>query len=127
EAMVHLGSLNSRMKDFYDIWRMSQQFNFEGTDLCEAIRRTFGNRNTAVIEFDELVGELLNNENIQKQWTAFLIKSAVSGPDAFPEVLALIGDFLSPIFSTVKSNKVLDQEWVSPGPWHSVKRSKNQP
>ena len=27
EAMVHLGSLNSRMKDFYDIWRMSQQFN----------------------------------------------------------------------------------------------------
>jgi hypothetical protein len=127
EAMVHLGSLNSRMKDFYDIWRMSQHFNFEGTVLCEAIRRTFGNRNTAVIEFDELVSELLNNENIQKQWAAFLSKSAVSGPEAFPEVLALIGDFLSPVFSSVKNNKVLDQEWVSPGPWHRVKRSKNQP
>ena len=124
---MHLGSLNSRMKDFYDIWRMSQQFNFEGTDVCEAIRRTFGNRNTAVIEFDELVGELLNNENIQKQWAAFLSKSAVSGPETFPEILALIGDFLSPVFSSVKSNKVLDQKWVSPGPWHSVKRSKNQP
>ena len=37
EAMVYLGSLNSRMKDFYDIWRMSQQFNFEGSELCEAI------------------------------------------------------------------------------------------
>ena len=125
--MVHLGSLNSRMKDFYDIWRISQQFNFEGTDLCEAIRRTFGNRNTTVIGFDELVGELLNNENFQKQWTAFLSKSVISGPEAFPEVLALIGDFLSPVFSSVKNNKVLDQEWASPGPWHSAKRSKNQP
>ena len=127
QAMVHLGSLNSRMKDFYDIWRMSQQFNFEGTDLCEAIRRTFGNRNTAVIGFDELVVELLNNENLQKQWTAFLSQSAVSGPEAFPEVLALVGDFLSPVFSSVKSNNALDQEWASPGPWHSAKLRKNQP
>jgi len=41
EAMVHLGRLNSRMKDFYDIWRISLQFNFNGEDLYEAVRRTF--------------------------------------------------------------------------------------
>lgn len=68
EAMVHLGSLNSRMKDFHDIWRMSQQFNFKGTDLCEALRGTFGKRATAVIEFDELIAELLDSETLQKQW-----------------------------------------------------------
>ncbi len=27
EAVVYLGNLNSRMKDFYDIWRLSQQFD----------------------------------------------------------------------------------------------------
>jgi len=120
EAMVHLGSLNSRMKDFYDIWRMSQQFNFKGTDLCEAIRRTFGNRDTAVIEFDDLVAELLKSENPEKQWTAFLSKSAVSGPETFPEVLDLISDFLSPVFSSVNNSKILDKEWAAPGPWHSA-------
>lgn len=30
EAMVYLGGLNSRMKDFYDVWRMSEQFDFQG-------------------------------------------------------------------------------------------------
>ena len=27
QAMVNLGELNSRMKDFYDIWLMSRQAN----------------------------------------------------------------------------------------------------
>lgn len=120
EAMVHLGSLNSRMKDFYDIWRMSQQFNFEGEDVCEAISRTFGNRKTAVIEFDDLIAELLDRETLQMQWTAFLGKSTISGPETFPEVLALIGKFLSPVFSAINNNKALSQKWVPPGPWRSA-------
>ena len=41
EAMVHLGSLNSRMKDFYDVWRLSRQFEFDDSVLSEAIKQTF--------------------------------------------------------------------------------------
>ncbi len=53
EAMVHLGSLNSRMKDFYDVWRLSQQFEFDDAVLSEAIRQTFDNRGTTLMSFDE--------------------------------------------------------------------------
>jgi hypothetical protein len=120
EAMAYLGSLNSRMKDFYDIWRMSQQFNFKSADLCDAVRGTFGKRKTAVIEFDDLITELLDNETFQKQWTAFLSKSAIIGPEIFAEVLALIGKFLSPVFSSINSNKVLNQKWIRPGPWRNI-------
>ena len=41
EAMVKLGLLNSRMKDFYDIWLMLRQFDFDGSKLTEALKRTF--------------------------------------------------------------------------------------
>jgi hypothetical protein len=34
EAMVKLGILNSRMKDFYDIWLLSRQFDFDGETLA---------------------------------------------------------------------------------------------
>ncbi len=44
EAMVKLGELNSRMKDFFDIWLLSRSFNFEAAKLCEAIARTFERR-----------------------------------------------------------------------------------
>ena len=117
---MHLGSTNSRMKDFYDIWRMLQQFNFKGPVLCEAIRGTFGKRETTVIEFDDLVTELLHNQALQKQWTAFLKKSVVSGPETFSEILDLIGKFLSPVFSSVNSSNILDQDWPALGPWRSA-------
>lgn len=37
EAMVKLGQLNSRMKDFFDIWLLARQFNFDGRALAVAI------------------------------------------------------------------------------------------
>ncbi len=37
EVMVKLGILNSRMKDFYDIWLLSRQFDFDGAQLTKAI------------------------------------------------------------------------------------------
>ena len=45
EAMVHLGSLNSRMKDFYDVWRLSQQFEFDDTEKWS---RNFGHVNAVL-------------------------------------------------------------------------------
>ena len=44
EASVRLGEANTRMKDFFDLWFLSQQFSFEGKLLKEAITRTFARR-----------------------------------------------------------------------------------
>ncbi len=55
EAMIKLGLLNSRMKDFYDIWLMMHQFDFEGSKLIEALRRTFTYRKTEVPEGKKVV------------------------------------------------------------------------
>lgn len=41
QSMVQLGIANSRMKDFYDVWTLARQFDFDGNGLCEAIRATF--------------------------------------------------------------------------------------
>lgn len=72
QAMVHLASLNSRMKDFYDIWRLSRQFGFDGQVLGEAIRKTFDRRKTTIVDFDELAAELRDAAEMEQQWSAFL-------------------------------------------------------
>ena len=117
EAMVHLGGLNSRMKDFYDIWRLSQHCDFQGKTLREAVRGTFQNRDTEVVEFDDLMAELLDNANFEKLWTAFLRKSVLTGPENFVEVLIAISKFLSPIFAAVRNDDSTDGAWSAPGPW----------
>ncbi|MEE8210918.1 MAG: nucleotidyl transferase AbiEii/AbiGii toxin family protein [Acidiferrobacterales bacterium] len=48
EAMVKLGVLNSRMKDFYDIWFLARQFDFDGRILTKAILKTFATRGTTL-------------------------------------------------------------------------------
>lgn len=48
EAMVKLGILNSRMKDFYDIWLLLRHFDFKGPILSEAISKTFPTRGRTI-------------------------------------------------------------------------------
>ncbi len=48
QTMVKLGVLNSRMKDFYDIWMLCYEFDFAGEMLAEAVQRTFENRDTPI-------------------------------------------------------------------------------
>ena len=48
QAMVYLGEINSRMKDFYDIQMLATHFAFDGTVLARAIRETFTSRHTAI-------------------------------------------------------------------------------
>ncbi len=48
EAMVELDLENSRMKDFYDIWILSREFEFSGATLGAAIRATFKRRKTVL-------------------------------------------------------------------------------
>jgi hypothetical protein len=48
EAMLKLGELNSRMKDFYDVWLLCRYFDFDGATLAEAVRQTLEKRGTPV-------------------------------------------------------------------------------
>jgi len=48
QTMIKLGILNSRMRDFLDIWLLSRQFVFDGQVLSTAIRKTFTQRETEI-------------------------------------------------------------------------------
>ena len=117
EAMVKLGMLNSRMKDFYDIWLLSQHFNFDGPKLAEAIRRTFEQRGTALPMEIEIFTEPFITAK-QTQWAAFwkrLQQNQV--PSSFREIMASVSGFLSPIVLALSSDKQSPTSWIAPGPW----------
>ncbi len=79
EAMVKLGTLNSRMKDFYDIWILSRQFGFAGPTLAQAVTATFANRGTTVTaEPVALTTEFSENEVANTQWRAFVRKGRLA-------------------------------------------------
>ena len=120
EAMVKLGLLNSRMKDFYAIWLMMRQFNFSGSNLAEALKRTFEHRKTDLPKAPPLFAEEIYDEKSDRQtlWKAFLRKGDIKHA---PEKLAItakeIENFLIKPLNAVKKSQEFEGKWKAPGPW----------
>ena len=117
EAMVKLGMLNSRMKDFYDIWLLSRQFDFDGTELAKAIRLTFEQRGTTLpAEIEAFTEPFI--ETKQTQWAAFWKRLQQNHvPASFREITASVDRFLSPIVAALSSGKPSPTNWTAPGAW----------
>ncbi|MDQ6991644.1 MAG: nucleotidyl transferase AbiEii/AbiGii toxin family protein [Mariprofundaceae bacterium] len=80
EAMVSLGFVNSRMKDFYDIWAIQKFLNPDERVLTQAITNTFNRRGTEIpVEPPlALTEEFSADASRQKQWEAFVRRAAVA-------------------------------------------------
>ena len=117
EAMVKLGMLNSRMKDFYDIWLLSRQFDFDGAKLAKAIRLTFGQRGTTLpSEIEAFTNTFIDDK--QTQWTAFWKRLQQDHvPAAFREITSTVESFLAPLASAISADNPEPTKWTAPGPW----------
>jgi len=117
EAMVKLGVLNSRMKDFYDIWLLSRQFDFDGARLAEAIRLTFERRGTALpTEIEAFTEPFIDAKQIQ--WTTFWKRLQQDHvPVSFKEVTTAVDGFLAPVVAAIYSGKPSPTNWIASGPW----------
>jgi len=117
EAMVKLGVLNSRMKDFYDIWLLSRQFDFDGAKLARAIELTFDRRRTAVPTKVEAFEESFIGAK-QIQWSAFCNRLRQRHiPTAFHDIVTGVEMFLGPIVSSIVRKTANPGHWPSTGPW----------
>jgi len=99
EAMVALGMANSRMKDFYDVWMMSRELQFDGRTLARAIQATFQRRrseipNTAPTALTE---EFATDHGKGTQWHAFLSRNRLdAGRMALAQIIQQLRLFLMP-------------------------------
>lgn len=120
-AMVDLGMANSRMKDFYDVWYLSERFGFEGKKLAEAIRRTFERRRTPLPTSAPplaLTEAFAGDEVKRRQWTAFARKGRIQVEDlALGEVISRIRPFLMEPASAFAQSESFERRWPSGGPW----------
>jgi hypothetical protein len=120
ETMVTRGVINSRMKDFYDLMILSQEFDFDGSNLSEAIKATFERRGTPIPAGvpTALTDEFSNDRIKQNQWTAFLIRNGLT--DSAPDLSSVIRDLraflLAPLHAAAE-RQALQKSWKPGGPW----------
>jgi hypothetical protein len=97
QAMVMLGRANSRMKDFYDVWRLSSLVEFKDDKLPRAIASTFARRKTEVPSEppDALTSAFADDPLKVQQWDSFKADLDYQ-PGALAGVIKDLAAFLMP-------------------------------
>jgi len=124
-AMVVLGSRNSRLRDFFDLYSLASRSSFDGERLTSALAATFARRRTDIpvetpialtLAFATLDGK-------KAQWQGFLRRSRLGASPALPDVLERVGDFIAPVLAALGSGECFSGTWPPGGPWrgHRIK------
>jgi hypothetical protein len=119
-AMVKLGMLNSRMKDFLDIWVLSRHFSFDGQALSTAITDTFAHRKTGIPESPVALTRAFGSDPTKKkQWSAYLRKQRLNdrAPASLEELIHDLHQFLHPVLAALETGQPFHGGWPPKGPW----------
>ena len=119
EAILYLGEINTRMKDFYDIWIISNVFQIEGNLLVESMSATLKNRDThAETRLPNLFSDGFITEK-SELWSTFLSGIGEENEVAsdFKTILTRIVAFIQPVLDAITSNGQLDQTWNPSDGW----------
>jgi hypothetical protein len=119
QAMVYLRTLNSRMKDFYDVWLLGRQFAFDGAVLAKAIAATFKTRETAIdVAPIAFTPDFTEQASTLAQWTAFRKKLPnAECPETLADAVSLLVEFLLPIACACDADEGFEGRWTAGGPW----------
>jgi Nucleotidyl transferase AbiEii toxin, Type IV TA system len=101
QALVQLRMLNTRMKDYFDLWLLTGQPELNKEVLGTAIKRTFANRgmeiDAAPIGLSSAFGD---DPAKQMQWSAFLKRARLTeAPRSLSEVVEELHRFFATILS----------------------------
>ena len=107
QAMVNLGLINGRMKDYYDLWAIPQSLTVNQDALDAAIEATFNRRGTAIpVETPPgLSDAMYTSPDKLRQWQAYARSIEFDGPP-FQEIIQTIWELIGPACLRINANAI---------------------
>ena len=122
QTMVEKGLLNSRVKDYYDIWMLTETVKFGGTELRDAIRATFDQRETDIpyTRPNVLGNEFFGQAITRAQWGVFVGKMSaldIDVPSDLEVVAERVSSFLMPAAAAAATRRPFELTWEPGRGW----------
>ena len=90
QTVISRGILNSRMKDYYDLYYLITYEKYSKDNLKEAIRKTFKKRNTNINSIDKIIEEIKQSEFTKELWIEYTKKHQYVKSLKFEEIIRKI-------------------------------------
>lgn len=120
QALVELELANTRLKDFYDLWKLSQTLTFDSMILMQALTATFKQRGTPLpIALPLALTEAFYDDPPrQAQWNGFVRRGRLEAEaKTLAEVATVIAEFLLPLAQAAATNSPFKKHWPPGGNW----------
>lgn len=119
EAMVRLGMANGRMKDFWDLRYMIDEFDFDGNLLQTAIRATFQRRLTSFPERlpVALSDEFAKDANVSDRWNGFIRRNRLDRFTDLVRIVERLRSFFEPLIEAESGDNQFNMKWKAGADW----------
>lgn len=98
QTMIDLGTINSRMKDFFDVYMILKGDKVDHGSLKEAVVEVFANRGTEMAPDHVVFSDgFVQDETRQKMWKAYLKKIKYKEELPFELVMEVVKEVLQPM------------------------------
>jgi predicted nucleotidyltransferase component of viral defense system len=127
QTMVMLGTKNSRMRDFFDVYMLARLRQVDGDSLVQSLRATFERRRTAIPGGLPLAltPEFAAMADKQVQWRAFLKKNGLaSTPNELEKIIGSLSNFMEPAIDAARTGAPFAKIWRPGGPWKRIESHK---
>ncbi len=115
EVIVSLQLVTSRMKDFYDIYFLAENNNFDKKSLKKSINLTFKTRATDLNDRRYIYAEKFKNSKTRNEfWGTFIRRNELDASKTFSEIVDFLNHFLEPVLtgdSNVERWDHSEQKW----------------
>jgi len=114
EAIAVRGFDMPRIQDYYDLWMLADDFEFDAGLLGQAVQATFRARGTLIgpSPLPGLSPAFFQERDRRQQWETFLHRSGIAGPPQhFPTVGNALRSFLAPLLKPIAAGTELKGVW----------------
>lgn len=111
ETMFARMETSSRMKDYYDIYYLASNYDFDGEIFAKAIRETFKQRGTTCdLESLAKITKMYENADMQRRWRTFT-KRSLGVSIEFQTVTEVITAFVKGPIVGIEQDKSFRKRW----------------
>lgn len=94
QTVIERGILNSRMKDYYDLYYLLANKSYNNDILKEAIQKTFSKRRTDLSITKQKLQEIEESDFLRELWTSYSNKHEYSKEIKYEELIYIIKENL---------------------------------
>lgn len=113
QTMIDRGTINSRMKDFFDVYTILKAGKVDDALLKEAVKEVFANRGTE-LDAENVVfsDDFAQDATRQAMWKAYLKRIKYNDELSFSEVMDVVRERLQPMMGEEEVQTIVKSEYA---------------